>query len=115
MANINITIDAFSCTAPTIGDTYRNLSTTGEYLFNYNWLGDLYIQYGMNAKVQIFYSGDGNPYEEYIGSTIPNNAVNFPVPLSIYDTTSFKLRFSVEDGTVCEYNFDIPYSSIIIL
>lgn len=115
MANINIEVTRFECQTPVIGDTYRDSSNTGNYLFNFEWLGDLYNQYGMNATVQIFYSGDGQPSQEYTGSQIPNIAVNFAIPQLPYDTADFQLRFSVDDGNVCEYYFDIPYSSIIII
>lgn len=115
MANINIEIQRFECRSPNIGNTYRDLSNSGDYLFNYEWLGDLYNQYGMNAQVQIFYSGDGQPAQEYTNTQIPNIANNFLIPSLPYDTVDFQLRFSVDDGNVCEYYFDIPYSTIIII
>lgn len=114
MADIVINIDAFQCSPPNIGDTYRLTTATG-YLFNYDWLGDLYISYGLSATVQLFYSGDGAPFTEYT-SNLPNTAIDYLVDLPInFDQVDFRIIFRVENGTVCEYIFNIPYSSLIIL
>lgn len=113
MANINISVSEFSCTSPSIGDTFR--SGGGDFKFNYSWLGDSYNQLGMNALVQIFYSGDGAQYIEYTGGSVPNIANDYTITIDNFDTVSFKLKFTVDNGTVCEYDFNIPYSSIIIL
>lgn len=112
MSSINILVGAFSCTPPTMGITYRN--NTG-YLLNYDWLGDLYITYGLNAKVRLFYEADGSPQEEFLFYSLPNTANDFVLDFQgmAYDRIDFKFVFNVEYGAICEYTFDVPWTDVV--
>jgi hypothetical protein len=111
MGNIIFNVAEFQCQSPVIGDTFRQ---GANYIFNWTSEWDNYIALGLNATVRLFYSGDGQPYQEYTAVSIPGNANSFLVDQLIgYDTTSFKVVFDIDGGDTCSFNFDIPYSSII--
>lgn len=115
MGDIIMNIGEFECQSPIVGDTFRNMSTTGDYVFNWTSLGDLYISYGMNVSIKLFILPEGLPPEqEYTDQPIPFNATNFSIGILNYDIASFRLEFSIDNGTTCFYSIDIPYSSIII-
>lgn len=122
MPTIKIIAGAFSCEPPVVGTTYRQVSTSENYLFNWTSKGDLYESYGMTVKMSLWYSADGSlPYVEHNGSVAPNNATNFAVlnlDLGNPDTTDFQLRMEVIDineiETLCSEIINIPYSTIII-
>lgn len=122
MPTIKIIAGAFSCEPPVVGTTYRKVSTTGDYLFNWTSKGDIYESYGMTVKMSVWYLDDGNlPYKEYTLSTAPNNAVDFAInnaDIGNPDTAEFQLRMEVIDRneieTLCSEIIDIPYSTIII-
>lgn len=115
MGSIDINVAEFVCESPKIGDTYRNISTTQDYTFNYTTAGDTYQGYGLNTKIKLFIIPEQTqPEIEYTTTPVPFNAVNFSIGQLNYDTASFRLEFTVDDGDTCYYSIDIPYSSIII-
>lgn len=121
MPTIRIIAGAFSCEPPVVGATYRNLSTDGNYLFNWTSEGDLYESYGMTVEMTLWYLPDGTlPYRQYTLATLPNNGTNFPVPntdIENPDTADFELRMKVLDineiETLCTETVSIPYSTVI--
>jgi hypothetical protein len=112
MANIVMNLAAFACESPVIGTTTRNNSN---YSFNYTTKGALYQSYGLAVTIKLFYGGDGAPVNtQYTATTVPFNATNFTITPPSFDTTDFRIEFSVDNGSTCFYAINIPYSSIII-
>lgn len=114
MANIIFNVAEFECVAPVLGQTYRQGAS---YIFNWETEGTLYESYGLNVTIKLFYLPEGAPPEiEYVAVPIPYIANSFLVDqLPGSDITSFRLEFSVDDGAICYYSIDIPYSSIILI
>lgn len=117
MSNIKIQISPLECEAPVIGDTYRNQSTTGNYVFNWTTLADLYESYGLNTEVILWYATNGGTEVKYTATPVPNNAVNFQVSNSdigngIY--TMFRVEIQVEGGNVCSAESGTIFNDIII-
>lgn len=115
MPNIKIQASALQCEAPNIGSTYRNESTTGNYVFNWTTLADLYESYGLNTEIILWYRTNGGTEAMYIATPVPNNAVNFQVSNSdigsgVYST--FRVEIQVEN--VCSSDSEILYGDIII-
>lgn len=108
--DIVINIEAFQCITPIINQTYRN----DEYTYSFNWVWSNYSNQGVTSRVRLYYTGDGNPEQEYTLSNIPNNANNFSITLPSYDITTFRIVFTVNDGNLCSNEFLIPYSQIIV-
>lgn len=112
MANIVFNVDEFRCEEPIIGDTHR---FGNEWRFKWDSKWDIYVAMGINAKVRLFYKGDGNPEVEYLNQTLPGVAEPFILnDIPSYDGVDFRLLFEVDDGTTCTYTFLIPNSSVII-
>lgn len=110
--NIIMNLAQFVCESPILGITTRNNSN---YSFNYTSKGNLYQSYGMNVTMKLFYGGEGAPVTtEYTTTPVPFNAVSYVVTPPSFDTTDFRLEFSVDNGTTCFFAIDIPYSSIIL-
>lgn len=115
MSNIIINVAEFICEDPIVGNVYRNMSTTGDYVFNWTSKGSLYESYGMNVQMKLFILPENIPPEqEYTSQPIPFNAVDFSIGVLNFDEASFRLEFSVDDGNTCYDSINIPYSSIII-
>lgn len=111
MANIIFNLDEFICESPIIGDTFRQ---AGEWRFNWTSQWDLYSSYGMVTNIQLFYSGDGQPEVEYTNQNIPTNANNFVINDIInFDGVDFRILFTIDGGTTCQHQFNIPNSSVI--
>lgn len=115
MGNIIFNIDAFICQPPIIGNVYRNMSTSGDYVFNWMSEGDIYESYGLDVKIKLFIIPEQTqPEQEYTGSIIPYNASNFSIGVLNYDSANFRLELSIDDGSTCYHSINIPYSTIII-
>ena len=117
MSSIKIQISPLQCEAPVIGATYKNESTTGNYVFNWTTLADLYDSYGLNAEVVLWYRTNGGTEVRYIATPVPNNAVNFQVSNSdigsgLYST--FRVEVQVDEGNICSADSEILYGDIII-
>ena len=115
MANIIINVGEFICEPPTLGNVYRNTSTTGDYVFNWSSLGDVYVGYGLNVTIKLYFIPEETPPEqEFTSISIPFNANNFSIGVLPYDKADFRLEFSIDNGVTCYHSINIPYSSIII-
>jgi hypothetical protein len=112
MANININVEPFQCTPIVLNSTYRDGQ---KYQFNWETLGQIYEDWGMDVNIKLFYLHEQTPPEiEYTSQTIPYNADFFIVDqLPSHDSMSFRLQLTVEGE--CVETVDIPYSSIIQL
>lgn len=115
MSDIIINVKEFICESPIIGNVYRDLTSTGDYIFNWTSKGESYAALGLITEIRLFYSGDGQPEVQYTGQPVPFNAVNFNIGVLFFDTASFRLEFLVGGGDTCYYSIDIPYSSITII
>jgi len=115
MGNIIFNTADFICEAPVIGSVYRNMSTTGDYVFNWTTQGDLYTSYGMTVEIKLYIIPETTqPEQEYTNQPVPFNANNFSIGILNYDTASFRLEFSIDSGLTCYHSINIPYSTIII-
>lgn len=115
MGNVIFNLSEFMCESPIIENVTRNMSSTGDYVFNYTTQGDLYMSYGMTVEIKLFIIPEQTqPEQEYTNTTVPFNADDFSIGILNYDTASFRLEFSVDDGSTCYYSINIPYSSITI-
>lgn len=118
MGLILMNVGAFDCEAPIIGTTYRQQSTTGNYLFNWTSKASLYASWGLNVQITLWYLPDGNfPYQQYTATPIPFDATNFVIEninLGNPDVADFRVVLEIDNATTCAKQEEIPYSSIII-